>query len=271
MNDLVASVTASTEPYLDRGVVALYVHGSQVGGDTDAWSDLDVCYVHEPTDDARRVMFEWRRVIDVQFGYRVDGVGVSTVQLAAPGWRHAYLRRSLLARARLLLGRDVRPSILPATAEELCVGVAFVGMTWLRRFYDMPRWEPFPADLSGRAPAPLDPFPYGTAAWQYATGVLQLLRALVMLSAGHFCETRAELLATLEATGESTSVDLVRTASDLRERFPRFEPVDPLDPALAPLAEAVPVLAERLRVAMAAQVLADPSHQPLLTDDPSGP
>ena len=261
-DDLQAAVVELSRPYLDRGLVALYAHGSAAGGETDAWSDLDLGLIREPSEEAHLAAREWLLEVEKRFEHRVDPLAASRDELAANTWMLTYLRHSLLARSRLLLGQDIRSEIARPSEHFMRLSVAYVGMTWLRRFYDIIRFEPFalPTDRPAQA---LDDFPHGNAAWQFSAGLMQLVRATLFLETRRYCEGRKEVLALARQQGDGRLVAWVEEALAVRREFPRFGEIPTDSERLARLAEAIPELAERFLAALAAHDLVDPTYEGL--------
>jgi hypothetical protein len=260
--ELIAEVVEFTRPYLDQGLVALYLHGSCAGGETDAWSDLDVsaiCADASQQDDPFR---EWATALEERFEYRVDPVVAPRDELHQGGaWGFVFLRHSLLTRAELLLGEDIRAEVAPPDEHLTRLSAVSVALTWLRRLYDLPRFYLFPSALDGCSVQPLEGFGRGNAAWQFSTAVTKLVRAILLLETGTFLETKHELLQAVARPGREEEARCVQEALAVRREFPRFGEVDASAPALTSLAEAVPHLAVRLFAAMAERDLVDPTFE----------
>jgi len=264
--DLTARVIEATRPYLERGLVALYAHGSHAGGEVDGWSDLDVCYIHHESEESLRAYREWMGEMHDRFEYVVDPVGAPLEQLGEGGhWSFAFLRDGLLRGATLLLGEDIRHLVSPPSEHLMRLSVLYTSLTWVRRLYEVPRWEPLPESLEGLTPQPLEAWEHGNAAWQAYMAVIQLLRAIVLLEMGVFCEGRREILNALQERGEEAA-GLMEEALQVRAELPRFEEVERASPGVAKLLAAIPDLGERLFVDMARDGLADPTYE-----GPGGP
>ena len=262
LEELIPAVVEFTRPHVGQGLVALYVHGSCAGGETDAWSDLDVAYIHTEPAQPSDLFREWVMALEERFEYRVDPVIGARDQLGEGGsWGLAFLRHSLLTRAALLLGEDIRAEIAPPGEHLMRLSAVSVAMTWLRRLHDLPRFYPFPTSLAGRSAEPLSDFGRGNAAWQLSTAVTQLVRAILLLKTGDFPETKQELLDGLGRGGLTEERDWVEEALTVRREFPRFGEVDGSSPALIRLSEAVPGLATGLFGATAGHGLVDPTFE----------
>jgi hypothetical protein len=262
LEELVPAVVESTRPHLDKGLVALYVHGSCAGGETDAWSDLDVAAICADAAQQGDLFRDWVVALEERFEYRVDPVVAPRDELHQGGsWAFVFLRHSLLTRAELLLGEDIRAEVAPPDEHLVRLSAVSVAMTWLRRLYDLPRFYLFPSTLDGRSVQPLEDFGRGNAAWQFSTAVTKLVRAILLLDTGRFLEARDELLQAVAPPGREEEARCVQEALAVRREFPRFGEVDASAPALTRLAEAVPHLATRLFAAMGERDLVDPTFE----------
>ncbi len=260
LDALVPKVVEFTRPFLERGLVALYLHGSCAGGQTDAWSDVDVAGICAGEEARRELFSEWAMPLEKRFEHRVDPVVASRAQLHEGGeWHAAFLRDSLLTRAELLLGEEVRAEVAPVTEHLARLAAVLVAMTWLRRLYDTPRFYPFPERLEGRRAEALEGFDRGNAAWQLATAVTRLTGAVLLLETGASAETRGELREAAAGQGWTDAADWLGVAIGVRKEFSRFGEVDASAPALIRLAEAVPTLAARLFEAMGRCGIVDPT------------
>jgi len=257
--DLLPQVLVLTEPYLGRGFVALYAHGSVVTGEMDHWSDLDLCVIRE--DDALPALREWNDRVDAEFGHALDPMAAPIGQLGADGdWHVAVARCVLHASGRLLLGEDVRDRIAPATPYLIGLTAANTGVTWLRRFLDLFRIYHLPERVDDLPAVPLEYWPFGNAAYQAAMGTLQLLRALAETRTGVFNSRRSQLVATVAELRPDLHPWALKALA-ARQRYPRYEPVEADAPDLRELLENIPALGQMLLDQMAELGLPDPTYE----------
>ena len=264
-DDVTARVVKLTRKSKVEGFVALYLWGSVASGETDAWSDLDVCLVHDVAgDDAADAARDWMFDVLDAFEYKVDPTAVPLAALGrAADWKYASYAWGLTYGARRLLGADIRARIAPPKEANLRLCALNLAFLSLRRVYGLPREKPFPARPEQPDPRCAFPTPWhGNFAWQNVTAVQHMLRAIQYFESGVLCLAKPELLARLRALGEEEMASAGEAAMRVRRTLPRVAPLAKVPPALAHLIEAVPAVHARLRKSMARLGLRDPSYTP---------
>jgi len=268
-DELIGQVVALTREHAIEHFVALYAWGGALAGETDPWSDLDVCLVQadaagQDSDAAK----DWKLSISDEFEPRVDPSAVLMGQLGTDAhWRYAGYPWGLLRTGRLLLGDDIRGRIAEPTPRKLCLSTVSLAFLCLRRLYAISRDKPMPDPLP-----PLDlrlarcmPAP-GNVAWQIVTSLLQGLRALLALD-GVFVGTKRQIGPALLQAGRPELAEWCDRVQALRKTVPRTDDMDGVDvvdeipPPVQPFAEALPGLLHLLLAEMSSRGLKDPSFE----------
>lgn len=253
--ELLPDLLAATEPYLERGFLAVYLHGSYVTGDADDWSDLDLCAVY--TEGALPARREWTELLWERFGRRIDPLAAPLEQLGPGGfWGLGFVRSGLLAASELLLGLDVRSHVAPPPPALVRLGAGETALNLLRRRLALPAEVPLPASVGELPPS----------AWELATAydvvhtTVQLLRGLVEIRSGVFLGSRTRVLE-MAACESPRLAACAERAAQVRRRLPREAPPDAAVPALAELRYELPHLGQALLERWQATGLPDPSYE----------
>lgn len=254
---LLPEVIALTEPYLDRGFLALYVHGSYVTGEMDHWSDLDLCAIrHEGPPEALR---EWSVELERRFGHLIDPLAAPVEQLGADGhWSLAFVRCVLSTSSELILGKDLRDKVASPTPHLVRLTAANTGLIWLRRLCGLNRLQHLPERVDDLQAQPLPDWLHGNDACQAVMATLQLLRALVETRTGEFNCSRSRLAQAVADHAPDLHPWALR-ALEARRQYPRTGEVD--GPDLRELFHNVPTLGQRLLDQLTELRMPDPTYE----------
>jgi predicted nucleotidyltransferase len=263
-DELIQQVIALTREHAVEHFLALYAWGGALTGETDPWSDLDVCLVlADAPKDEPTLAKDWKLSICDEFEPRVDPSAVLMEQLSADAhWRYAGYQFGLRRTGRLLLGTDIRGQIADPTARKLCLSTVNLAFLCLRRLYSVSRDKPMPDPLPPPDPRLALYLPAsGNVAWQIVTALLQILRTLLALD-GVFVETKRQIGPALREAGRLELADWCDRAQALRKTVSRTDEMDEIPPAVQSLAEALPDLFRQLLNEMSSRGLKDPSYEP---------
>jgi hypothetical protein len=264
-DDLICRVVNLTREARLNYLVALYVWGSVVTGDTDPWSDLDVCPIVEggPGHDPAGIR-GWAMDVEETFECRVDPTFMPLSGLGCDAdWEHASYQWGLLHRSRLILGRDIRNQVCEPTLIKRQLCSCFLACLCVRRLYGLNRAMPLPEALSTPDPKSAWPTPHhGNFAWQTVTAVLQMARAIVFLRTDSLPATKRGIPECLRACGEADLASFCEQALVIGRTISRHEIMPEIPPSVEPLAAAMPVVFRRLVHTMDAYGLKDPSYEP---------
>jgi len=256
-------VTEETRSRWEASWVALYAYGGFARNEMDEWSDLDVCLVWDPSPGDLGAWRAWAIWVKGKFGARVDTIGLGTEILGEDSpWDVGFLLYALKHSSGLLHGSDIRDRIVLPRRRKLCLSASYAALVSVRRLYGITRQEPLPAPLPRIDVRLLGEHPAGNAAWQVASAVTQLLRAIAYVETGALCGARADLQRVLQDCADAALTSACAEAIALRRRVPRFGALPETLPAVEMLAARVPGFCARLLQDLAADGLPDPSHEP---------
>jgi predicted nucleotidyltransferase len=262
MDALLRETIGVTRATWSEAFVALYAFGSVVRGETDEWSDLDVCLVRHPSDEGRLAAREWFRSLKSAFGWRVDPTILPVTALCEDAtWQIAFLLLCLRERSWLLLGDDIRTDILSPPDRWLTLDNCSAPLRFLRMLYGIPRDRPVPRSLPALDCAAGRALPNGNLAWTVASTALNILRVIANLGAGTFSDSRCGLPADLRSQGEHGFALICEQALSLRPCVPRFAALADVPVPVLRVAASVPPMAERLYDMMADREVHDPSWE----------
>lgn len=260
---LIQEIVALTQR-LDGGTFfALYAYGSAVRGDADDWSDLDVVLIRRDGPEALRQAREWMQQVYDRFQFQVDPISMAEGCLGTrvPD-EYASFVWSLKKHSRLLWGKEMIEEACLPMFDQLQRAAVQVALLCIRRLYSISRERPIPDALPLPDTARCQDCPAGNYVWQVVTTIVQSLRALLTVEGGGYCESKSEIADRLRTRGELRLAELCGMARDVRDRVPRMSAVDKIPPSLGILRKATPVIYARLRRAMRAIGMVDPTHEP---------
>ncbi len=260
-SDWVARAVALAEELPPGSVIALYLYGSVLRGEADAWSDVDLCLIFPDTPTAWTECPRWANRLLQESAFRVDPLVLCETTLGADApVELAVARACLLRNSRLLIGEEVRDRVAPPSPRVLALDACACALRWVRQAYEIPPETDFPERPAALDPARVAPSALGNAAWRVYMTTLHLLRALVLLTSGELPESKAALLrAASQSLGEPAGQCCV-DATALRRTLPRFDALPHWPPELPRLGRALPALAEQVRSHMRRRELADLSQ-----------
>jgi len=248
VQELLTPLVEETRSMWNDECVALYVYGSAVRGNMDAWSDLDLLLICKDTEKSRPFFQEWyKRVRDVALPrpITVDASVIRVPYLKEPNVDYGSMLLSLKDDSWLLLGDDVRSEIVTPSQELLRQVVLDSMWRYVINRYGLPN-DPLPATLPPlEISCEAEPTKWSPA-WQVSMTVIQILRAFLFFETGALHHKKGDLLPAFQKFGDEGLADICAKALQCRKIFPRMGAIRKLAPPLPELVDVVPKLVSRL-------------------------